>query len=174
MSARFKSRYVELAATVILDFPRQLSFISAVADLFDRPRIKGLCHTHLYFYGVSYTGNTLSAPVICFSSLALSLMQSDAKLSAYPSLAKHTLPYCISVWQTGYNGERADSWSRRRVAERIRGFWKTVIIMFEVLGAMSIREHQRAKAERAQQRPLAPGRMSSYNPCKYMDQSLQP
>lgn len=92
MSARFKSRYVELAATMILDFPRQLSFDYRLLRTFSIVRgVVAFYHTHLYFlYGGSYGGDTLSAPAIYFSSLVLSLMQSDAQLSTYPSLAEYT------------------------------------------------------------------------------------
>lgn len=123
MSARFKSRYVELAATVLLDFPRQLSFDDRLLRTFSIVRgVLAFCHVHLYFlYGVLFGGNTLSAPVICFRSLVISLMQSDVKLSTCPSLARFISPCGISVWHTEYNGKRADSRPRRRVAGRSKG-----------------------------------------------------
>lgn len=59
MSARFKSRYVELAATVILDFPRQLSFDYRLLRTFSIVRgSAALYHTHLYFVEF-YTAATL-------------------------------------------------------------------------------------------------------------------
>ena len=123
MSARFKSRYVELAATVILDFHRQLSFDDRLLRTFSIVRgVLAFYHVHLYFlYGVLLGGNTLSAPVIYFSSLVISMMQSDVKLSTCPSLVRFTLPCGISVWHTEYNSKRADSRSRRRVAGRSKG-----------------------------------------------------